>query len=147
MTRLRLLIVVLICFGTIVTLVPIETSVIPQWRVQVVDVNGTACPNMSVTQSWGHYRLYLDGNYSSDRRLTDLNGYVQFPARTIRASLSRRIIMPIVTRIATIMHGGWKVDGAVWAVGIKDVAWLSYESGRALPERMRVEKCYTDGPE
>ncbi|HJU94204.1 MAG TPA: hypothetical protein VJ656_14800 [Pyrinomonadaceae bacterium] len=55
--------------------------------------------------------------------------------------------MPIVTPITTIMHGGWKVDGAVWASGIKDVARLSYESGRALPGRMRVEKCFTDGPE
>jgi hypothetical protein len=146
-TKSHLLIVILICLGTIVMLVPIETSVIPQWRVQVVDVNGIECPNMRVTQSWGHYRLYLDGNYSSEARLTDLNGYAQFPARTVRASLSRRVIMPIVTRIATIMHGGWKVDGAVWASGIKDVAWLSYDSGKALPGRMRVAKCFTDGLE
>ena len=143
-TKIRLLIVVLICLGILLILAPIETSVIPPWSVQVVDVNGAACPNMRVTQSWGHYRLYLDGNYSSDHRLTDLNGYVQFPARTIRASLYRRIIMPIVTRIATIMHGGWEVDGAVWASGIKDVAWLSYESGRSLPGKIRVEKCISN---
>ena len=147
MTRFRPLIVVLICLVIFVILAPIETSVIPQWTVQVVDVNGTACANMRVTQSWGHYRLYLDGNSSSDDRLTDLNGYVQFPERTIRASLSRRIIMPIVTRAATIMHGGWVVDGAVWASGIKDVAWLRYESGRSLPGKMRVEKCISDRPE
>ena len=140
-TRTRLLIVVLICMGAFVILAPIETSVIPQWTVQVVDVNGSACANMRVTQSWGQYRLYLDGNYSSDQRLTDPNGYVHFPERTIRASLSRRIIMPIVTRITTIMHGGWEIDGAVWASGIKDVAWLSYESGKSLPGKMRVEKC------
>ena len=146
-TKIRLLIVVLICLGIFVSLAPIETTVIPQWSVQVVDVKGTACANMRVTQSWGHYRLYLDGNYSSDHRLTDLDGYVQFPERKIRASLSRRIIMPIVTRIGTIMHGGWKVDGAVWASGIKDVAWLSYESGRSLPGRMRVEKCISDDAE
>ena len=146
-TKIRLLIVVCICLGILVLLAPIETSVIPQWGIQVVDVNGTACPNMEVTQSWGHYRLYLDGNYSSDHRLTDLNGYVQFPARTIRASLFRRITMPVVTRIATIMHGGWKVDGAVWASGIRDVAWLSYESGRSLPGKMRVEKCISNDAE
>ena len=147
MTKPRPLIVVLICLVIFVILAPIETSLIPQWTVQVVDVNGIACPNMRVTQSWGHYRLYLDGNDSSEARLTDLNGYVQFPERTIRASLSRRIIMPIVTRAATIMHGGWVVDGAVWASGIKDVAWLSYESGRSLPGKMRVEKCISDRAE
>jgi len=39
------------------------------------------------------------------------------------------------------MHGGWDVSGAVWASGIKDVAWLSYKSGRSLPGKMRVERC------
>ena len=107
MTKKRLLIVVLICLILLVIIAPFETSVIPQWRVQVVDVNG----------------------------------YVQFPERMIEASLLRRIIMPIVTRMTTIMHGGWKIDGAVWAAGIKDVAWLSYESGKPMPEIMRVEKC------
>ena len=145
-TKFRPLSVVLICLVIFVILAPIETHVIPQWTVQLVDVNGNACPNMRVTESWGHYRLYLDGNHSSEARLTDLNGYARFPSRTIRASLSRRVVMPIVTRSASIMHGGWKVDGAVWASGIKNAAWLSYESGRALPGRMRVEKCFTDGP-
>jgi len=100
-----------------------------------------------VTESWGHYRLYLDGNNSSDNRRTDLTGYVEFPERTTRASLSRRIVMPMVTRIATIMHGGWDVDGAVWASRIKDVAWLSYKSGKPLPDRRQVERCIGDGTE
>ena len=147
MTKRRLLIVVLIFLVLFVIFVPFETSVIPQWRVQVVDVNGSACANMHVTQSWGHYRLYLGGNFSSDDRFTDANGYVQFPERTIQASLLRRIIMPIITRMTTIMHGGWRIDGAVWAIGIKDVAWLSYESGKPMPEKMGVEKCLSDESE
>ena len=144
MIKTRLLIVVIICVILFVAVFPIETTLIPQWKVQVVDVNGAPCANMRVTQSWGHYRLYLDGNDSSDDRFTDLNGYVQFPERTTRASLLRRTFMPIVTRVATIMHGGWRVDGAVWASGIKDVAWLSYEADRSLPEKMRVEKCISN---
>lgn len=143
-TRVRLLVVVFICLGGLIIFAPIETSVIPQWTIQVIDVNGAACANMRVTQSWGHYRLYADGNNSSDDRLTDQNGYVRFPERTIRASLLRRIIMPVVTRILTVMHGGWSVDGAVWASGIKDVPWLTYESGRPMPGKMRVEKCISD---
>ena len=114
--------------------------------LRVVDVNGTACANVHVTQSWSHNRLYLDGNYSSDHRLTDLNGYVQFPQRTIRASLSRRIIMTIVRGITTIMHGGWVVDGTVWAFGIKDVAWFSYESGRSLLERCALRNASATAP-
>lgn len=143
--RAHLLIASTICLSIIAILIPIETTVVPTWKLQVVDINGAACTNMRVTQSWGHYRLYLDGNYSSEDRFTDMNGYVEFPERTTRASLSRRIIMPIVTRIATIMHGGWRVSGAVWASGIKDVAWLSYHPGMSLPDKMRVEKCLSDG--
>jgi len=139
--KTRLLVVGIICLVMFVMLAPIETSVIPQWRVQVVDESGTPCANMRVTQSWGHYRLYLDGKSSSEDRYTDPNGYVEFPERTIRASLIRRIIVPVVTRITTLMHGGWDVSGAVWASGIKDVAWLSYKSGRSLPGKMRVERC------
>ena len=145
--KTRLLIVLIILFVAFVMLAPIETTTIPQWRVQVVDVNGAACPKMPVTESWGHYRLYLDGNSSSDNRLTDLKGYVEFPERTTRASLSRRIVMPMVTRMVTIMHGGWDISGAVWASGIKDVAWLSYKSGKPLPDKMRVEECISDDAE
>ena len=88
--------------------------------------------------------MYLDGNESGEDGFTDMNGYVEFPERRIRASLSRRIIMSIVTRIFTIMHGGWGVSGAVWASGIKDVAWLSYHPGTSLPDKMRVEKCLSE---
>ena len=141
------LIGVVVCALVIALFVPIETKFLPQWRLQVADVNGVACSNMRVTQSWGHYRLYLDGNYSSDDRVTDMNGYVQFPERTIRASAARRIAMPIITRFATLMHGGWRADGAVWASGIKDVAWLSYRPGTAAPDKMRVEKCISNRSE
>ncbi len=137
--KTRLLIVAIICLVIFVVLVPIETSVIPQLRVQVVDVNGIPCANMRVTQSWGHYRLYIDGNYSTEIRFTDLNGYVQFPEGMIRASLSRRIIMPIITRITTVMHGGWGVHGVVSTDRLTGA--LSYESGRSMPEKMRVDKC------
>ena len=145
--KTRLLIIAVICFVTLGLFAPIETTLMPPWRIQVVDVSGTACSGMRVTQSWGHYRLYLDGNDLSRDGLTDANGYVQFPERRIQASLSRRIMMPIVTRVATIMHGGWRISGAVWASGIKDVAWLSYHGGNSLPDKMRVEKCINAGVE
>jgi hypothetical protein len=102
---------------------------------------------MRVTQSWGHYRLFADGNFSSDDRSTDANGYVQFPKRTVRAGLARRIVMPVFTRVLTIMHGGWGVSGAVWASGIKDVAWLDYAPNKPLPDKMIVERCLNNGTE
>lgn len=144
MTKRQLLIAGIICFVILTIVIPIETTIIPKWRLQVVDVDGVACPSMRVTQQWGHYRLYVGGNDSSEDRHTDLNGYVEFPARSVRAGLLRRTTVPIVTRITTIMHGGWDISGAVWASGIKDVAWLSYHSDKPLPDKMRVEECISE---
>ena len=143
----RFFIVATLCALVLILFAPFETKLLPEWKLRVTDVSGVACSRMRVNQSWGHYRLYLDGNYSSENRMTDTNGYVQFPERTIRASLARRIMMPIITRITTIMHGGWHVDGAVWASGIRDVAWLSYRPGTVLPDEMRVDKCVSEDAE
>jgi hypothetical protein len=145
MNKKSLLILATVCILLFVLFIPIETKLLPQWKLEVTDLSGVACSKMRVTETWGHYRLYLDGNYSREDRITDTNGYVQFPERTVRASLARRIVMPIITRITNIMHGGWRVEGAVWADGIKDVAWLSYQPGTAPPDKMRVEKCINDG--
>src|SRR5262245_15799479 len=133
-------IVSVICFVLFLLTSPIETTIIPRWKLQVTDERGAPCTNMRVTQSWGHYRLYLDGNDSGENRFTDVNGYVEFPERTVRASLGRRIFMPVLTRIGTLMHGGWVISGSVWASGIKDVTSLSYDD-KPLPDKMRVEKC------
>jgi hypothetical protein len=144
-TKRRYLIFAISCLTAALLFYPFESAVIPTWKLQVVDVNENACRDMSVTQSWGHYSLYLDGGGGSDDRFTDINGYVEFPERTIRASLLRRTIVPVIAHILAIAHGGGGADGAVWASGIKDVAWLSYKVGKPLPGKMRVERCISGG--
>src|SRR5687768_706996 len=140
-TKSRYFIAAIICSIIVVMALPIESTVVPKWRVQVVDVSGSPCSNMRVTQSWGHYSLYLGGNDQADDRLTDRNGNVDFPDRMVRAGLARRLVVPVIAHILVIAHGSVGPAGAVWASGLKDVAWLSYEPGKQLPDRMRVEKC------
>ena len=53
--------------------------------------------------------------------------------------------MPVIAHILVIMHGSVGASGSVSATGIKDVAWLSYELGKPLPDRMRVEQCISGG--
>ena len=122
---------------------PYESVVVPEWRLQVVDVEGTVCKDMPVNQSWGHYSLFLTGWLDQDERLSDQNGFVEFPERRVRATGVRRAVMPIITRALTLAHGGVGVSGTVSASGLKDVAWLSYEEGMLLPDKVRVEKCIT----
>lgn len=126
---------------------PFESNIVPTWRVQIVDVDGRACNQMRVNQSWAHYSLYLDGDFHIDNRLSDGNGYVEFPARTTRAALPRRVVVPVIAHVLVIAHGSVGADSAVSASGIQDVAWLSYKSGKELPNKMKVEKCIEAGTE
>jgi hypothetical protein len=140
-TKKRHRIIAILCFIALIAY-PFESNLLPVWRLQIVDVNENVCRNMLITQSWGHYSLYpKSGSGGLDKRFTDINGYVEFPERKIRASLLRRVFMPVISYILTIAHGGGGVDGAVWATGIKDWGWLSYKAGKPLPDKMRVEKC------
>jgi hypothetical protein len=140
-TKKRDRIIAIICFIALI-IYPFQSYVLPVWKLQVVDVNDNVCPNMRVTQDWGHYSLYPDsGGGGLDKRFTDMNGYVEFPERKIRASLLRRVFMPIYAHMLVIAHGSVGASGAVWATGIKDVGWLSYKDGKPLPTKMRVNKC------
>src|SRR6266536_3095031 len=112
-TNKRYLIAAIVCFVIILAVFPIESTVVPKWRLQVVDVSGTPCANMRVTQSWGHYSLYLDGNDQTDNRVTDTQGNVEFPERTVRAGLARRLVVPVIAHILVIAHGSVDPSGAV----------------------------------
>jgi hypothetical protein len=144
-TKKRYVIFATFCLTVALLLYPFESAVVPAWKLRVVDVNENVCRNMRVTQSWGHYSLYLDGRDESEDRFTDINGYVEFPERTIRASGLRRVSVPVIAYILVIAHGSVGASGAVWASGIKDVAWLSYRASKPLPDKMRVERCIGGG--
>ena len=135
--------IVALCVLIGAAIYPFESSVVPAWRVRVIDTEGVACENMPVTEMWGHYSLFLDGDFQSADDVTNPEGVVEFPERRVRAIGMRRVIMPIVTKVLTIAHGSTGVDGAVSTSGLKDVAWLSYKGNEPLPDIAKVEKCIT----
>ena len=109
----RYRIIAILCFIALI-IYPFESNVLSVWKLQVVDVNENVCRNMLVTQDWGHYSLYPDnGGGGLDKRFTDMNGYVEFPERKIRASLLRRGVMPIIAHMLVIAHGSVGASGAV----------------------------------
>lgn len=120
---------------------PFKSTVVPEWTLEVRDVDGNLCSNMRVTESWAHYSLFLGPNGGTEDRYTDSHGLVVFPERTVRATGLRRVTVPILAHILLIAHGSVGADGAVWATGLKDVAWLSYKPGKELPFNIEVEEC------
>jgi len=69
---------------------PFQSRIVPQWRLHVVDETGAQVPGINVTEHWQHYLLESEGH--EELLKTDERGWVNFPARTIRAGLAARAI-------------------------------------------------------
>jgi len=73
----------------LVLIYPFQTTIVPHWRFLVVNDHGIPVRAMNVTEHWRHYMLESEGHEEISR--TEDDGQVNFPARTIRASLLRRM--------------------------------------------------------
>ena len=76
---------------------PYETTVVPDWRVRVVDENGNPVSGVTVTEYWRHMSFESDDHHAE--AITDYSGYVSFPGRTTRAPLIRRAIGSLINRL------------------------------------------------
>ena len=120
---------------------PIESTVVPKWRLQVVDEQGRGCPGAQVNQGWKHYSLDLEAGDYGEYKSTDADGYVEFPERTIRAGLIRRLVAPMIAHALVIAHGSTGISGYVFASGMKEGPWLNYTPGQALPDKIHIDRC------
>jgi hypothetical protein len=78
-------------------LYPFKTTVVPDWKVRIVDEAGNPMRSFRVREVWQHYTIET---YSHEEDLiTDGDGYVTFPKRTVRGSLLVRIGWPMVNVI------------------------------------------------
>jgi len=75
-------------------LYPFKTTIVPRWRLNVVDETRVlGVPDIRVTEHWQHYLLESEGH--EEMQKTNQNGLVDFPMRTIRASLASRVTRTI----------------------------------------------------
>ena len=125
----------------LLSLYPFETTVVPEWRVRVVDERGTPCPKMQVNQGWQDYSLDLSGGDNGERKFTNSDGYVTFQRQGIRASLARRIVNSAIAHVLVIAHGSVGISGYVFASGMKNGPWLNYTPGKPPPDTIIVDQC------
>jgi hypothetical protein len=123
----------LIFFGCVmVLLIPFPTTVVPEWRLRLVDEQGKPRAGVQVTQVWKHYSLEWGGCCDNEEeRWTDGNGFVVFPRRTIWAGLLRRIVFPIWARVLTLAHGGSGIHAYVMVIDGGGARLLICNSGQA----------------
>ena len=95
MTERKLLLRVLALLGLIVLLIyPFETTVVPEWKIRIVDEAGDPLRVTRVREVWQHYTI--ESASHEEDLITDGDGYVTFPRPTVRGSLLVRIGVPIV---------------------------------------------------
>jgi hypothetical protein len=121
-----------------VLLCPLETTVVPEWKLRVVDQSGQRLRGNRVRESWCHYTL--ETQCHEEELLTDEDGYVQFPQRAIRASLITRAAKFLV-RVPNA-HSSYGPSASVYYMGdyplVSDEPW--YEPGRPLATEIVVRR-------
>jgi hypothetical protein len=120
----------------LVMLYPFKTTVVPAWRLRVVDEKDSPYGGKQVRQAWKHYSIEINGTDNLDDRWTDTDGYVTFPERSIRASILRRIVFTSFSAVMTLAHGSMGIHARVAATGPKGYTSVEYIQGTPPPKRL-----------
>ena len=110
---------------------PFDTMVVPEWKLRIVDETGKPIPNVVVIEQWRNHSVEFHGH--SEDRTTDMNGYVSFPRRTVRASLLFRVVGGTVATLNVHGESGPKASALVMG-GYSSQTKSSYSPGNQLPE-------------
>ena len=108
--------IVLLALPVIVLMfVPWNTMVAPAVRVQVLDETGKPAAGVRVEQEWGYEALEYYSQKTST--ITDSDGYVSFPQRSIRISIARKTIGLAGSLLPLICGYGFGPSGSIEAFG------------------------------
>ena len=140
--RMRIVVVLALAVVLIIFLYPFETTTVPQWNLRVVDDAGAPVLEINVTEHWQNYLLESEGH--EEAQTTNQDGLVSFGARSIRASVLRRLFARI-SKFGNYNNRGRPIRyGAVVVWGSK-----SYETtvavypGEGIPQpEIRVQRLH-----
>lgn len=116
-------------------LIPYQTVLAPEWRVQVIDNSGKPYVGQKVRQFCSDYTL--DINLCTDRsaaQFTDQNGYVIFPERTYSSSTVVRLLATLKKSIFRYLaHGSVGTSVYLDSSGPAGYATLEYTADMQEP--------------
>lgn len=122
----------------VVVVYPFETTVVPEWKIRVVDETGSPFVGARVVQQWDHFSL---GTGGGEERWADDNGYVVFPERTVRTGLLHRALRISWAAVMTLAHGSTGIRATVWATTPKSSSeFLEYKQGKPLPKEIVLQR-------
>jgi len=104
----------------VISLIPFPTILVPELRLQVVNVKNQPLANVTTEQSWKNYTFF--GVEGFEERCTDSDGIVVYPRRRLWASAFSRIAFPVLAQLGTLIHGS---TGTVSDVRVFDRNYIS----------------------
>ena len=117
---------------------PFDITVVPEWRLRVVDQTGQRLSGNRVRQSWSHYTLEKQSH--EEELLSDGEGYVQFPRRIVRTNIitwAAKFLWNVVN-----VHSSFGPSASVYYLGdyplVSDEPW--YQPGRPLATEIVVRR-------
>ena len=110
--RLQYALALGLVLSILVLIYPFQTTIVPRWRFLVLDDSGRPVRALKVTEHWQHYLFESEGHEEVMR--TEDDGKVDFPERTIRASLLRRVVARINKAVSR--SGQTRTDAAASVV-------------------------------
>lgn len=122
-----------------VILFPFKTTVVPAWKIRVIDEDGKPIAGTSVREYWHHYSVESEGHEQD--LSTDDNGYVTFPSCTVRASIVRRIAGPILNVLDQGAHASFGPSAMlmIWQEGFEP-SYVMYAPNESLPEQIILQR-------
>jgi hypothetical protein len=115
---------------------PFGTLDVPRWRLRVVNESETPYPRKEVTAVWKNYTLERSPGQNFDTRVTDNDGFVEFPERKTEAGLWPRAFLTLYARAASLAHGGVGVHAYVRAGGPQGDTSVNYTPGQPPPAKL-----------
>lgn len=122
----------------VLLLFPFKSTIVPRWRVHLVDEAGSKIAGINVTEHWQHYLIQSAG--SEDARRTDELGVVDFPERTVRASLVIRFVDVVINLTTQGSKAKFGPYGSlvVWGSREYDTVVVIYNPSAALQTEIVV---------
>ena len=87
----------------VISLIPFPTELVPELKLQVVNVKNQPLANVATEQSWKNYTFF--GVEGFEESCTDSDGIVVYPRRMLWASAFSRITFPLLAQLGTLIHG------------------------------------------
>jgi len=117
--------------------IPFETTLVPEWRIRVINEKGEPYPDQIVRRFCHDYTLRVDpcGETNESMRRTDKDGNVVFSEVGVSLSLASRAARSVVSLLSFVfLNGSFGVKIVADSSGPEGYMALEYVPGQQPPE-------------